>query len=117
MNLSFEFSKMFFRFNKMFLQILISLQLASFGCDGIKEKLNKKEKLTDMIDKNKAIEISKKDASLVYGDLSVYEITAKLKSNIWIIDYVLKDKNSVGGGPHYVISATNGEILEFKYYQ
>ena len=70
-----------------------------------------------MIDQDKALKIARKNAALVYRDLSVYEVTAKLKDDKWYIDYEFKDKNIDGGGPHYVISAITGEILSFRYEQ
>ena len=35
----------------------------------------------------------------------------------WHIDYELKNPRLNGGGPHYVIDATTGEIISKKYYQ
>ncbi len=109
------------KMNNRFLKLLITWLMITIliCCRHVdkKQKLNyQKNKLT-MIDKNRAIEISKKDATLVYGDLSVYEIQAHLEKDRWIVEYLLKDKNSVGGGPHYVISATDGKIISFKFYQ
>jgi hypothetical protein len=73
--------------------------------------------MASIIDKNKAIEISNKDASLVYRDLTPYHIAAQLKDNNWIVDYELNDARAVGGGPHYIISGKTGEILSYRYEQ
>ena len=70
-----------------------------------------------MIDKDKALRIAQKNAALIYRDLSVYEVKAKLEGDKWYVDYEFKDKNIDGGGPHYVISAKTGEIISFRYEQ
>jgi len=53
----------------------------------------------------------------VYRDLSIYKITARLKDGNWYVDYDLEGEAMAGGGPHYVISGTTGEILERRYEQ
>ena len=35
----------------------------------------------------------------------------------WHIDYWLKNPNLNGGGPHYIIDATSGAILQKRYEQ
>ena len=70
-----------------------------------------------MIDKEKALKIAQENAGKFYRDLSVYDVLIKLENNNWHVDYVLKDKHLDGGGPHYVISAATGEILEMRFEQ
>ena len=70
-----------------------------------------------MIDEATAREIAKKDAMHVYRDLSIYRVKAELKSGKWYVDYDLEGEAMAGGGPHYVISGTTGEILERRYEQ
>jgi uncharacterized membrane protein YkoI len=70
-----------------------------------------------MIDKEKAFQIAQQNASQVYRDISVYDVEIKLDEGKWYLDYILKDKNLDGGGPHYIISAKTGEILSFLYEQ
>ncbi|MFL5588724.1 MAG: hypothetical protein ACJ8DI_13875 [Ktedonobacteraceae bacterium] len=70
-----------------------------------------------VIDEKQAIEIATKDASLVYRDLTIYETSALLIEDNWLVDFEIKDPNLQGGGPHYVISGTTGEILRKRYEQ
>ena len=70
-----------------------------------------------MIDETKAREIAKKDAEQVYRDLTIYRIKSELKDGKWYVDYDLEGEFMVGGGPHYVISSTTGDILERRYEQ
>ena len=70
-----------------------------------------------MIDKDKALEIARENASKFYSDLSIYTVQAELVADQWHVHYILKDKNLDGGGPHYVISAVTGEIIEMRLEQ
>lgn len=70
-----------------------------------------------MIDEATAREIAKKDAMQVYRDLSIYKVNAESKSGKWYVDYDLTGEAMAGGGPHYVISGSTGEILERRYEQ
>jgi hypothetical protein len=70
-----------------------------------------------IIDKDTALTIAKEDAMQVYRDLSIYKVTAELKGGKWYVDYDLEGDLIVGGGPHYIISDTTGEILERRYEQ
>jgi hypothetical protein len=79
------------------------------------EKIMKNSEL--IVNENQALEIAKTDAMQAYRDLSVYNVKIKLKDDKWYVDYELKEKFMVGGGPHYVISAKTGEILERRYEQ
>ncbi|HEX5150587.1 MAG TPA: hypothetical protein VFW07_04030 [Parafilimonas sp.] len=70
-----------------------------------------------MIDKNKALEIAGENAGKFYRDLSVYDVLIKLEDDNWHVDYILKDKHLDGGGPHYIISAATGEIVDMRFEQ
>jgi hypothetical protein len=70
-----------------------------------------------MIDEEAAREIANADAMLVYRDLSIYKVNARLKSGKWYVDYDLDGEAMAGGGPHYVISSTTGDIVERRYEQ
>jgi hypothetical protein len=69
------------------------------------------------IDESTARAIAKQDAMQAYRDLSIYKVKAELRNGKWYVDYNLEGLLVVGGGPHYVISATTGEILERRYEQ
>ena len=70
-----------------------------------------------MITKEKALEIAQSNAKNVYRDLSIYEVIAVQEEGNWKIDYELLDENSLGGGPHYLISGETGEIISSRYEQ
>ncbi|MFA6923667.1 MAG: hypothetical protein WC223_05375 [Bacteroidales bacterium] len=70
-----------------------------------------------MIDKKEAMKIAEENAKKAYRDLSIYNIESKLTDGKWYIDYFLKDKGMVGGGPHFVISAESGEIISYRFAQ
>ncbi len=74
---------------------------------------NSRNKIT----REKALKIANDDASLIYSDLTPYEIESRLENGNWVIDYEIKDPNVVGGGPHYIISGITGKILLFRYDQ
>lgn len=69
------------------------------------------------ISKEQALKIAEEDAAKAYRDLGVYEVSATLVDDNWKVDYRLKDPNSVGGGPHYLISRTAGKIVSRRYEQ
>ncbi len=64
-----------------------------------------------------ARKIAHANASQVYRDLSLYKIESELKDGIWYVDYWLDNSNMVGGGPHFTISGTTGEILSYRFDQ
>ncbi len=70
-----------------------------------------------LFDRNTILKIADKDARSVYKDLSIYRVKAELKKELWYVDYELSNPQMIGGGPHYIISATTGEILSFRYEQ
>ena len=61
--------------------------------------------------------IAEDDAKHVYRDLSIYQVKTELKDGNWHVDYELQGEAMAGGGPHYVISAKTGQILERRYEQ
>ena len=69
------------------------------------------------IDRQEALKIANEDAKIYYRDLSIYDVLIEIKNGNWKIDYELKDKSSQGGGPHYIISSTTGEIISKRYEQ
>ncbi len=66
---------------------------------------------------DQVLKIAHEDAERVYRDLSRYEIRLVLEDDGWHIDYELHDRRARGGGPHYVIDATDGQILSKRYEQ
>ena len=52
-----------------------------------------------------------------YRSLFLYRIRLALEEDGWHIDYDLKDSKLKGGGPHYIIDSTSGEILSKRYEQ
>ena len=71
---------------------------------------------TKKIDRTQAIEIARRDAQTAYRDLSPYDIVAIEKDGQWRVTFVLKDKESQGGGAQYIISG-DGQIVSKRYYQ
>lgn len=66
---------------------------------------------------DQALKIAAADAEAAYQDLSSYRITLALEQDGWHIDYNLKSRTAVGGGPHYIIDSANGTILWKRYDQ
>lgn len=64
-----------------------------------------------------ALAIARADAEQVYQNIQRFRIEIQLDEDGWRIAFLLKAKLVAGGGPHYVISAETGEILDKKYYQ
>jgi len=63
------------------------------------------------------LHIARLDAESVYGDLDGFLITVVLKEDGWHIDYEPQDATRDGGGPHYVIDAQSGKIVNKRYEQ
>jgi hypothetical protein len=70
---------------------------------------------------HRALEIATADAVQVYGEnLACFRIEITLEDDGWHIAHFIhqrKGSRIAGGGPHYVIDATTGEIVSKKYYQ
>ena len=69
------------------------------------------------ISKRKALATARQDAALHYRNLSAYRVSITFDGANWHVDYELRDPNSEGGGPHYLISGVDGQILERRYEQ
>ena len=63
------------------------------------------------------LSIAQADAIQAYQDLTPYRIRLVLEADGWHVDYELKDPRRKGGGPHYVIDATTGDIVSKRYEQ
>ena len=72
---------------------------------------------TPSITCDQALRIARLDAEKAYRDLSEYRITLALEDDGWHVDYELKEPLVCGGGPHYLIDQTSGQILLKRYDQ
>ncbi|MFO0805225.1 MAG: hypothetical protein U0791_19140 [Gemmataceae bacterium] len=64
--------------------------------------------------------IAEADAIIAYRDLSHLKREVKLQGGMWSVEYRLNfppGSRVAGGGPHYVIDATTGEIVSKVYHQ
>lgn len=76
------------------------------------------EQAMNNVDRDAALQIARADAATVYRSLSPYVEHAELLDNdVWKVDFELRDVAAQGGGPHYLISANTGEIIERRYEQ
>jgi hypothetical protein len=66
---------------------------------------------------DRALSIARADAEQVYRNLLAFRVTVTLEPDGWHIDYDLRDPAIHGGGPHYVIDPTSGEIVSKRYEQ
>lgn len=68
---------------------------------------------------DQVLKIARLDAEKAYRDLSAYRIhiVLELGGDGWHVDYELKNRESQGGGAHYVIDPVSGKILTKKYEQ
>ena len=67
-----------------------------------------------------ALAIARADGIQAYRDLTAYRIEIALEGDGCHVEYYIKQRNGsriTGGGPHYIIDATTGVILNKKYYQ
>lgn len=69
------------------------------------------------VDREKALEIAHEDAQTMYRNLELYDVLIEEAGPNWKVDYELKDRNALGGGPHYLISRESGKIVEQRYEQ
>ena len=72
------------------------------------------------ISSHEALAIATADGTPVYGGLSHFRVEIVLEADGWHIAHTIPqrpDQCIVGGGPHYVIDATTGQIVSKKYYQ
>lgn len=70
-----------------------------------------------LISEKEALQIAEIDAKAAYGNLELYTVRAVLDRNTWLVDYELRDPNLNGGGPHYIIDAKTGAVLDKHYEQ
>lgn len=81
--------------------------------DGISSELPAK---SQKLDREKAIAIAGRDATMTYGSLSNYDLTTCELTATWRVIYSPR-KGLNGGGPEYVVDKFSGNIREKKYYQ
>lgn len=96
--------------------LIAILGFVALACSESQGKENK-QKMSKTISKSEALEIANKDAIKVYADLSIYRIDIEHINDTWKVDYELIDTTLNGGGPHYIISDSSGEIVEKRYEQ
>lgn len=70
-----------------------------------------------LIPADQILRVAQTDAEQAYGDLSRFRVSLMLTNDGWHVDYELIDTRANGGGPHYVIDATNGTIASKRYDQ
>jgi hypothetical protein len=63
------------------------------------------------------LKVARIDAEKAYRDLSIYRVIITIEDNGWHVVYELKNQNSQGGGPSYLISPATGKILSKIYNQ
>lgn len=63
------------------------------------------------------LRVANEDAVRQYRDVSDLKISIRLLDDGWHVEYSPLNPNVNGGGPHYVIDATDGTIISKKYYQ
>ncbi len=66
---------------------------------------------------DQALATAQADAIRVYRNLAPYRVSLVLEEDGWHVDYELKDPKRKGGGPHYLIDAATGAILNKRYEQ
>lgn len=67
--------------------------------------------------RDQVLRIAHADAEQAYRDLSAYRIIVALEEDGWHVDYELKKPRLHGGGPHYIIDAVTGTIIQKRYEQ
>jgi hypothetical protein len=69
------------------------------------------------INRAEALRIAEQDAKHAYRDLTLFRVEANEEADGWHVDYVLRNPNLDGGGPHYVIDRRDGHIISKRYEQ
>lgn len=69
------------------------------------------------LSKDEALATARDDAQAAYGDLFMYEVTAEVEGDCWVVVFSLADPHMLGGGPSYRISVETGEIVSRRYDQ
>jgi hypothetical protein len=75
------------------------------------------EQATPALSCDQILRIARLDAESAYRDLTHFVIHVSLEANGWQIDFTPKNPGARGGGPHYVIDPTTGEIRHKRYEQ
>ena len=101
--------------NPSFAVLLVSICLS--GCQVERRQTVPGRETLVSVSREQAVEIARTDATRAYRDLSGYEPVANLGHGVSLIEFQLKDRDLVGGGPSYVIDAETGEVLSKKYHQ
>lgn len=57
---------------------------------------------------DQALKVAQADAEKIYKDLSGYRIILALEPDGWHVDYQLKKRLALGGGPHHIIDLKTG---------
>jgi hypothetical protein len=64
-----------------------------------------------------ALQIARLDAEKAYRDLSDFRIVLVLRDDGWHVDFEMLSETAHGGGPHYLIDSSTGEIIWKRYDQ
>ena len=73
---------------------------------------NQQTTLTSVsISASRALTEAESDAMRAYRDLSPFRVEIRLEDDGWHVDYELTNPRLQGGGPHYIIDASDGRIL------
>ena len=76
---------------------------------------------TPPVTSDQALRIAEADAATTYENLNRFRIEISLEDDGWHVKYRIKQPTGsrflTGGGPHYVIDATTGAIVNAKYFQ
>ena len=72
---------------------------------------------TPQVSSDEALRIARTDAEQAYRDLAAYRVTLRLRPDGLHVDYEPDNEQLQGGGPHYGIDSTNGEITSKIYEQ
>jgi hypothetical protein len=73
--------------------------------------------LAGQLSSDEVLRIARLDAEQVYRDLSRFVIRIAREFDGWHVDFDLKDTQTRGGGPHYVIDPQSGVIINKRYEQ
>ena len=69
------------------------------------------------VSSQRAFLIAMADAERTYRRTAHFKIEIALEVDGWHIDFDIRDPFTCGGGPHYIIDATSGEITWKRYDQ
>lgn len=73
--------------------------------------------ITVTVTSDQALRTARLDAEKAYRDLTPFFVQVELEDDGWHVDYELKNRQSNGGGPHYVVDAQTGVIRTKRYEQ